>query len=52
MLMCRYCIEEAKSRGEKVYVGDLEMYFEQSMEDDIPCECCDEYDDLFNVTID
>ena len=49
MLMCPYCIEEAKSRGEKLFIGYQEMDFETSMETDTPCEWCDEYDELYEV---
>lgn len=49
MLMCGYCIQEAKSRGERLFIGDLKVNFDDSVEDNIPCDCCDEYDDLYEV---
>lgn len=50
MLMCEYCQGEVKRNGYKLIVGDMAYSFEEAMEENIPCEICDEYDDLYEVT--
>lgn len=47
LILCEYCIEELRSRGEKVLVGDRVYRLEESEEENKPCEWCGEYDDLF-----
>jgi DNA-directed RNA polymerase subunit RPC12/RpoP len=42
MYLCEYCIAEIKSRGEKIYVGEL-----HSSDKGIKCEFCDEIDDVY-----
>ena len=41
MYLCEHCIEEIKSRGERLTVGG---FF--SIDEEIPCEWCDEIDDV------
>ena len=44
---CEHCIEELKSRGEKVLVGDQVYTIEEAEEEQKACEWCGEYDDLY-----
>lgn len=48
ILLCQHCISAIRSRGEEVFVGDLEKDAEESEETNTPCEWCGEYDDLYN----
>lgn len=49
MLMCEYCQGEVKKNGYRLIVKDMVYSFKESMEKNIPCEICDEYDDLYDV---
>lgn len=49
MLLCKYCIEELKSRGEAVYISDMVLTAEEAEEENTPCEWCNEHDDLYEV---
>lgn len=51
MLLCRYCIEEIRSRGGFVLVGEMKYTQEESEEMDIPCEWDGEYDDLYDCPV-
>ena len=51
MLLCEYCQSELKSRGVRIWIGEMEYSLEESMDQDVPCEWCDEYDDLYDVTL-
>ena len=42
MYLCKYCIEEIKSRGEKVLVGEI-----HSVDEEIKCMLCEEIDDVY-----
>ena len=45
--LCEHCIEAIKSHGEKLAVGDCLMDEVESEEEDIPCEWCGEFDELY-----
>lgn len=47
MTLCRNCIEELKSRGERIYIGSMEMDYAEAVERDIGCDWCGERDDLY-----
>lgn len=48
MVLCRHCIEEIKSRGEKLMIADdYCCTLEESEEENQPCEWCGEYDELW-----
>lgn len=49
MLLCEHCIQAIRSRGEELYVGDLEYDIDEAEEEGITCDWCDEYDDLYGV---
>ena len=49
MLMCDYCQEALKSRGEILFVGWQEMTYEESIESNITCEWCGEHGDLWEI---
>lgn len=49
MLMCDYCQQELKSRGERLFIGYQRFTLEESEERDIPCAWCDEYGDLWEI---
>ena len=38
LCVCQYCIEEIKSHGEKIFIGDI-------VTEEKTCEWCDEEDD-------
>lgn len=46
MKLCIRCIAAIKSR-EPLYVGPLLITAEESEQENIPCEWCGEYDDLY-----
>ena len=48
ILLCQHCISAIRSRGEEVFVGDLEKDAEESEETNMPCEWCGEYNDLYD----
>ena len=51
-LLCRRCIDNLKSRGERVFIGSLAKSVDDAKWDDEPephCEWCDEVDDLYEV---
>ena len=52
MLLCKSCIEEIRSRGELVYVGEQKYDCDESEEMEIACEWCDEHDDLYDCKTD
>ena len=52
MLLCSQCIEEIRSRGELVYVGNMKYDAVESEAMDITCEWCDEADDLYDCKVD
>lgn len=49
MLLCKHCIQAIRSRGEELYVGDMEYDIDEAEEEGITCDWCDEYDDLYGV---
>ena len=52
MLLCEYCIEEMRSRGEQLLINyDSEITFEDAEEMGITCEWCDETDALYEVFV-
>lgn len=51
MLMCEHCIEEIRSRGDYVVVGEMKYSAEEAEEMDIKCDWCDEYEDLYDCPI-
>ena len=51
MLLCEYCIEELRSRGEPVFVGERVYSYEEAEEDEGRCELCDEYGDLYECVL-
>ena len=57
MCLCRYCIEEMVSRGEKIrgirtlFDGSPYLYMDEAEEQGIACEWCDEFDDLYECVI-
>lgn len=47
ILLCRYCIDAIRSRGEEVYVGNT-IFFDLEPEEMWHCEWCEEEsDDLY-----
>ena len=51
MKLCSYCQQELKSRGVKIWIGEQICDCDEAMEEDIPCEWCDEYDDLWECEL-
>ena len=49
MLLCRHCIEEIKSKGDYLLIGEMLHTIEESEAEGIKCEWCEEYDDLYEV---
>ena len=47
ILLCAYCIDAIRSRGESVYQGELDMDAGAAEETGTTCEWCDEIDDLY-----
>lgn len=47
-LLCQYCIDAIRSRGEKLFIGDCVVDGDYAEEDgDYACEFCGEYADLY-----
>ena len=51
MLLCDWCQQEYRNRGMKMITVYEAYTFKESMEKNIPCECCDEYDYLYECVI-
>jgi len=51
MTLCKYCIEELRSRGEMVYVGSMECDCDEADELGIGCDWCGEHDDLYDCVM-
>lgn len=49
MLMCPYCIDEAKKKGKQLFIGYYAYTFEECMTKNIACNICDQYDELYEV---
>ena len=49
MLLCEYCQLEAKKQGKKIVVYEQKYTADESIDKDIPCDECDEYDNLWLV---
>ena len=47
IILCEKCIEAICSRGEEIYVGGLEMDYEEAEETGTVCEWCGEPNDLY-----
>lgn len=47
--LCNHCIDAIKSRGEKLFVGDMVLDYEESEELNFPCEWCGEFGELYEV---
>lgn len=49
MLLCRYCIDAIKSRGEIVYVGS--EYTDYEPDEEVKCEWCEEEDTVYDCIL-
>lgn len=49
MLLCRYCIDAIKSRGETVYVGS--EYTDHEPDEEVKCEWCEEEDMVYDCIL-
>ena len=47
MKLCEHCIQGIQSR-EPLYVGLIVVSAEEAEEENIPCEWCGEFDDLYD----
>ena len=51
MMLCEDCIAEMRSRGEKVYFCEMLYTYDESEEDGVICDYCEEYADLYECII-
>lgn len=49
MLMCEYCQGEARKKGKRMLVGEQKYTTQESIDKDVPCDVCDEYDNLWKI---
>ena len=49
MLLCEYCIREIQKEKKEIIVGDQKYTIQESIDKDIPCDKCDEYDNLWKI---